>query len=92
MKICDVHLATLLLVLVIDIAMAQQNNSSAQRYCGSKLADVLKVLCKTKYYETTTKRPKKRDRVGEFNKGSPFLAGGKNEKKNRKFSCSFPPT
>lgn len=71
MKMCDVHLAVLLLVLVVDIVMAQHNSSSAQRYCGSKLADVLKVLCKTKYYEMTTKKPKKRDRIGEFNKKSP---------------------
>lgn len=35
---------------------------SPQQYCGSKLADIMRVLCKTKYNEKKIKR----NPMGEF--------------------------
>ncbi|CAI6355469.1 unnamed protein product [Macrosiphum euphorbiae] len=49
MKI-SMYLSVLLLALVIKIVTANVRlQRSPQHYCGSKLADIMKALCNTKY-------------------------------------------
>ncbi|XP_026819766.1 insulin-like [Rhopalosiphum maidis] len=49
MKI-SLYLSVLLLALVIKIVTANVRlQRSPQQYCGSRLADIMKVLCKNKY-------------------------------------------
>ncbi|KAL5238461.1 hypothetical protein ACI65C_005871 [Semiaphis heraclei] len=51
MKI-SLYLSVFLLALVIKIATANVGiQRSPQHYCGSKLADIMKILCKNKYNE-----------------------------------------
>lgn len=60
MKI-SIYLSVLLLALVIKIVTANVAlQRSPQQYCGSKLADIMKALCKGNY---NTKN--KRNRMGK---------------------------
>jgi hypothetical protein len=51
------------MAMVIKIVTANVRlQRSPQQYCGSKLADIMRVLCKTKYNEKKIKR----SQMGEF--------------------------
>jgi len=59
MKI-NLYLNVLFLALFIQLVTANVRlQRSAQQYCGSKLADMMKVICKGKYYS-------KRNQIGMF--------------------------
>lgn len=56
MKI-SIYLSVLLLALVIKIVSANVRlQRSPKQYCGSKLADIMKAICKGKYNEKIMKR------------------------------------
>lgn len=60
MKI-SLYLGVLFLALVIKIITGNVRlQRSAQQYCGSRLADIMKVLCKGKYYYES-----KRNQIGK---------------------------
>jgi len=63
MKI-SMYLSVLLLALVIEIVSANVRlQRSPQQYCGSKLADIMKALCNTKY---NVPKGQKRSEIGKF--------------------------
>lgn len=63
MKI-SLYLSVFLLALVIKIATANVGiQRSPQHYCGSKLADIMKILCKNKYNEPNGQ---KRSQIGKL--------------------------
>lgn len=56
MKI-SIYLSVLLLAIVIKIVTANtRQQRSPEQYCGSKLADIMRALCKGKYNEIKIKR------------------------------------
>lgn len=58
------YLSVLLLALVIKIVTANVRlQRSPQHYCGSKLADIMKALCNTKY---NVPKGQKRSETGKF--------------------------
>lgn len=61
MKI-SLYLSLLFLALVIKIVTANVRlQRSPQQYCGSRLADIMKAICKSKYNEQI-----KRSQLGKF--------------------------
>lgn len=64
------YISVLCLTLVVEIIMANNirlKRSPQQKYCGSRLADMLKILCKGKYNE------RKRSQMGKFVESSRIL-------------------
>jgi len=59
MKI-SLYLSLLVLAIVIKIVTAELK-LPPQQYCGSRLADIMQVVCKNKY-----NGPQKRNKIGKF--------------------------
>lgn len=62
------YLNFFILTLVVKVITANVRlvRSQPQQYCGSKLADIMKVICKSKYYG-------KRSQMGEFKQKLKFF-------------------
>lgn len=57
----SLYFSILIITLAIKIATANiQLQRSPQQYCGSRLADIMKVLCKSNYNEKS-----KRNQIGK---------------------------
>ncbi|XP_025404763.1 bombyxin A-3 homolog [Sipha flava] len=67
MKI-SLYLSLLFMAMVIKIVTANVRlQRSPQQYCGSKLADIMRVLCKTKYNEKKIKRSQMDSEIWDYN-------------------------
>lgn len=63
MKI-SLSLSVLFLALVIEIVTANVRlQGQPQQYCGSRLADIMRLICKGKY---NVQEGKKRSQIGKF--------------------------